>query len=587
MRTATTLFAGLGAAALILGPLATAASASADGPSDDERVDSYAARLTVGADGSVAVREEISYDFGREGHHGLERFLPVQAPHDQTHDRRYPVRDLQVTSPTGAATQVSTETDDGFLDVRIGDPAANDVTGRETYVLTYTVPAVVDRVDGGLQLAYDVVGTGWEVPIDRVDVTLETPAAVTDPRCFQGAEGSTDRCSAATTATGATFAATGLGPKRGVTIAAALPTGSLDPAAPLLVDTFSPARAFTADGPTLGAAAGVLALGAGGIALARRRPEARATQGAVGVTDVPPGVLGTVVHGGARTVDVVATLLDLAQRGHLGLEEVTAPDGSVVDWDLTRTDSPDPLAPAERRLLDTVFADGDDTSLSAVRTTARAGTGLTKDLIEDDAVARGLFTDRPRNVLRRWALRSVRVALAGGALTLVLALWTTHALVGVAVTVVGLLALVAGFAGAAPSPLTARGREIRRQAGEFAATLARYGDADALADGGAPHRFARLVPYAVALDATDAWVAGARALQAADAPLPAPSWYSGRAHEGSTFNVALFAGTMGGFSASTTDALSAAPPATASSGSFSGGGGFTGGGAGGGGGGSW
>ena len=153
------LVATAASAVLLVGP--TAASAAADGPSDDERVTSYSADLTVADDGSLRVREEIVYDFGDDGHHGLERLIPVRAPRDQTHDRSYPVRDLRVSSPSGAPAQVSTATEDDFLDVRIGDPDSEDVRGPQTYVLTYTVPAVVDTLaDSSLQVAFDVVGTG-------------------------------------------------------------------------------------------------------------------------------------------------------------------------------------------------------------------------------------------------------------------------------------------------------------------------------------------------------------------------------------------------------------------------------------------
>ncbi|WP_432560782.1 DUF2207 domain-containing protein [Kineococcus sp. SYSU DK003] len=583
MRTA--LLATLASAVLVVGPLA--ASAAADEPSDDERVVSYVADLTVGGDGSLGVREEITYDFGDDGHHGLRRFIPVRAPYDQTHDRSYPVRDLRVSSPTGAPDEVETETDGGFLDVRVGDPDSEDVRGEQTYVLTYTVPAVVNTLrDGSLQIAYDAVGTGWQVPIDRVDVTVTTPAAVTDPRCFQGEEGSADRCSAQPTATGAVFSAQGLDDEEGVTVAAGLPAGSLTPAAPLLLDTFSPARAFGASTTSLAGVGAVLVAGAAGLLAFRRRREEPQTD-PVQVTDVPPGVVGAVVHGGARDVDVVATLLDLAARGHLTIVEHESAQGrEVTDWDLYRRDTPDKPTLAEQRLLDTVFAAGPETSLSAVRTTARDGNRRTKELLEDAAVAHGLFHARPAQLVLRWVGLGGTVVAVGAVLTVLLAIWTTHALIGLAVVAVGIAALVAGLAGAGGSPVTARGRQLQARARAFTDTLPRHGGLGAH-DGSTPDRFLRLVPYAVALGAGSAWLAGARALQAADAPLPAPAWYTGPAGFGSTFNVALYAGMVGGFSSSTSDALSAAPPATASSSSFSGGGGFTGGAAGGGGGGSW
>ena len=129
--------AGLTAVALlgVAGPAAAA---------DDEAVRSMVVDLRVGDDGSVAVREQITYDFGRDGHHGLERVLPVRGLLDRSHERSYPVQDLRVSSPSGAPSEVQREQDGRTLDVRIGDPDSEDVTGVQTYVLSYRVPAVVD-----------------------------------------------------------------------------------------------------------------------------------------------------------------------------------------------------------------------------------------------------------------------------------------------------------------------------------------------------------------------------------------------------------------------------------------------------------
>ncbi len=565
MPVRTALLGVVGAVLLVAGPLALPAAAD-----DDERIDLLSTELTLARDGSLAVREEITYDFGSDGHHGLERVLPVRARYDQTHDRSYPVRDLRVSSPTGAATQVQSERDGDSLDVRIGDPDRDDVTGRQTYVLTYTVPAVADRrSDGSVQIAWDAVGTGWQVPITRADVVLRAPGDLQDVRCFRGSQGSTTPCEVRAAGAEATATVQGLDAEEGVTVSAVPPSGAVDPAPPLLVDTFSPAQAFAATPASLGGAGAVLLAGLA-VALGLRRRTPPTGPATADVTSLPPGVVGAVVHGHARDEDVVATLLHLAERGHLTLTEVPGddPDGATADWALERRTTTDEPSRAEQRLLDTVFSEGaTSTTLSAVRTTARAGTQLTKEFLEDDAVSRGLFTARPSRVVLRRLGAGLAVALAGVLVTVALAVWTSAALVGLAVVAVGVLLAVVATATA--EPRTAAGRDVRARAADFR---------DALA-GGVGDRSTRLLPYAVALGATQRWADGLR-----EAPPPAPAWYAGSAASSSTFNVALFAGTMGGFSASTSDALSAATPSTAST---SGGASYSGGAAGGGGGGSW
>lgn len=584
-RTALT---GASTVLVLAGPLAGVAAA--DEPDDDESVRSMTIDVEVQPDGSVTVREEIDYDFGAEGHHGLVRSIPVRGTWDQTHDRLHPVDGLRVSSPTGAPDQVEQDTDDGRLVVRVGDPDEDDVTGPQTYVLEYRMAAVVDATPSAQEVVQDVVGTGWQVPIARVDVTLRAPGPLGDLSCVRGDEGSTRSCEAVPAADGsATFAARGLEAEQGVTVAATMPAGTVDAAPPVLDDTFSPARAFTLDGTTAGAGAAVLVLGVAGVGLARRRhrhPGAETLPGGAPLAvvwqptppdDAPPGVLGALVHGGAQDSDVVATLLDLARRGHLEVEQERGPDGTGGgDWSLHRTAGGDRTTAAEDRLLDTLFRGGADTSLSALRTTARAGTQAVRRALDEDVVARGWFSTTPGRFATRWFLRSGAVLLGAVVVAVLLTAFTTYAVVGVALVVVGILAVV-GAVGL--GPLTAAGRVARDRALAFRDTLSRYGDVD----GATGTRFAGYLPHAVALDATDEWTSGARALQAARSPVPAPAWCRGYAGAGS-FDAAVFAGTMGAFSAQTSGALSAAPPASTTTGSS---GGYVGGGAGGGGGGSW
>ena len=46
----------------------------------------------------------------------------------------------------------------------------------------------------GGRLAWDAVGTGWEVPIDDVEVHVTAPTALEAGRCVTGTSGSTNPC---------------------------------------------------------------------------------------------------------------------------------------------------------------------------------------------------------------------------------------------------------------------------------------------------------------------------------------------------------------------------------------------------------
>ena len=442
------------------------------------------------------------------------------------------------------------------------------------------------------------------MPLDSVAVTVTAPGALAAPHCHQGPPGSRDVCGATARGHTATFRGHDVAPGEGVTVDATMAAGTVRAQPPIVVDTFSPARAFTADTTTLPLAGGVLVLGLLATAVARRRGAGGGDRlpGGTPVTapwqpappEGPPGVLGAVVHGGATPDDVVATLLDLARRGHLRLREEEAEpdgpaelagDGPAGDWSIEAAAGRDATSPAEQRLLRTLFHGGaTTTSIGELRSTSRAGLQLTQEALDDEAVRRGWFRARPPLARRRWLLRCLLVVLAGLALTAVLAVAGAAALVGVAVVVVG---VVAALAGRGRSPLTAQGRDVRARTEAFATTLERWGAGEAWpGDGGLRgDDVARHLPHAVALGLTDAWTGVATALASSPRPVPGQDWYT--SSSGGAFNPAVFGAGMGGFSAGTAQALAAPPPPSPSSGSSAGGGGFVGGGAGGGGGGSW
>jgi len=198
------------------------------------------------------------------------------------------------------------------------------------------------------------------VPIERATVRVTTPAPITDVACFEGGFGSHTACSQAEQAGSvADFSQDNLGPSENVTVVAGFAKGAVPAPVPVLVDRFSFSRsfhrAFAVTPATLGISA--LLLVAILAALARlawvtgrdRRSVgspvdvAFATEGpeeGVGpsfhpfggtVTPVElvppdglrPGQVDTLVDEVANTLDVTATIVDLAVRGYLRIDEIT------------------------------------------------------------------------------------------------------------------------------------------------------------------------------------------------------------------------------------------------------------------------
>ena len=535
------------AAAAVLLLLGAGPAAAEEEPGDDEVIRSYDVDLVVTDAGDLSVTETIVYDFGEQERHGIERRIPVRGPWDQTHDRLTPLSGLEVQSPSGAPADVEVTDDEGTT-ARIGDPDV-EVTGPQTYVLRYRLAAAAGVPGEPDVVRVDAVGTGWAVPVEAASVRLRGPVAATSGRCSAGDDGARGGCSADLREGAVTAAVEDLGPEQGLTVEAAFPAGTFA-VAPRLVDTFSPARAFSATPATLGTAAGVLVALLAAVGARLRRGRTR--HGAPAAVEAsPPGgarpaQLGTLLDGRADRHELTATLLDLAVRGHLVIEEVEGelgPDGEPAsDWLLRTTgaSADRSLRPYERAALALVSAEPDGLLVSRLRASRDLAPVLAE--VHRDVVDLGWFTADPAAVRRRWYLAGALVLLGGAALTVALAAATTWALVGLPVVVVGIVLLC-----------TAHAMPVRTPSGaaELARVRAFRAHLEELDPRGAD--VDRLLPHAIALGLAALWQAR---LGQRGAAAGSPRWY--RPLEGGAASpVGLYPGVFA-FSAA-----SSSPPAPA------------------------
>ncbi|HEX6230684.1 MAG TPA: DUF2207 domain-containing protein, partial [Actinomycetota bacterium] len=292
---------------------------------------------------------------------------------------------------------------------------------------------------------------------------------------------------------------------------------------------------------------------------------------------VRPGQVGTLIDEQANTLDVTATIVDLAVRGYLVIEEIEKKWFlGKPDWRLMRLPKgTDDLLGYERALLEGLFKSGDQVELSDLKKRFAERLQKVKDALYTDAVARKWFLGRPDKVRQTWALIGVGVLVAGIGVTIALARWTKLGLLGIPAGVGGLLVL----AGARWMPRrTARGTAMTRRVNGFRRVI---GTAETHMSRWAEQEnvFPRFLPFAVVFGCTDRWAKAFEGLERA-APQDT-SWYvSSR-----PFVYHEFADQLDSFAVTTSGTISATP--AGSGGSGFGGGGSSGGGGGGGGGGSW
>lgn len=302
-----------------------------------------------------------------------------------------------------------------------------------------------------------------------------------------------------------------------------------------------------------------------------------------------PGLVGTLIDESADVLDVTATIVDLAVRGYLRIDEL--PHGGLFsskDWQLVRLKPADPeLLPYEEKLFDSLFSmpgigDGTTVRVSELKRHFASSLAIVEGKMYAEMVQLKWYRRSPRATRSAWAtLGLLAIAVAGGAAYL-LARFTSLGWVGIGLVVVAIVFLVGSRAMPARtgrgSAALARALGFKRYLATAEASQIKYEDSLAI--------FSRYLPYAIVFGVAEHWAKVFADLSAA-APggamgPPLLPWYTGVA----AWSFGDFNQSIGDFASISAGSL-AASAAAAGGGSGFGGGGFSGGGFGGGGGGGW
>lgn len=592
----------VGAAVALPAMIASPATAQ----SSAEVIRSYSVDIRILDSGDLMISERIEYDFGATSRHGIFRTIPTRVPYDDVSDRVYRIEDVSVESST-APTDIELSEEGGITTIRVGDPDV-EISGLHTYSLTYRVEGALNAFPDHDELYWNAMGDEWQAPIERARVTVTAPASIQRLTCFQGYQGSTEPCARATSHGSEASFRPGreLSAFEGLTVVVAIPKGAVPEPKPILDERWSAGRAFSLNAGTITAAAALLAvLGGALFRMWSREGRDRRYLGSpidqvMGTTSgedesvplgegdfeapvefappegVRPGQIGTLLDERANVIDVTATIVDLAGRGFLRIQEIPRHGlFSKVDWTAIRLEKDEAeLLTYEKKLLDGLFRDGNEVKVSELKTTFAERLHGVEESLYEDAMRERWFRARPDHVRTRWAGRGVLLTVVGAGLTFVLARWTHWGLVGIPVILAGVaLALMARWMPARTAKGTAMLRRIRgfRRVIATAEThMSRWAEEENV--------FTRFLPYAIVFGLTRKW---AKAFEDLGIQPDTSSWYVGP----HPFTALAFADSIDGFAVTTAGTLASTPAASGSSGF--GGGGFSGGGGGGGGGGSW
>jgi len=608
-----------------------------------ERVLSFTADYVLAGDGSLGVTETLVWQFGPGEHHGIKRNITVRqgvsSPPGKY--RLYEMSDVGASSPTGANAELYVSELGADDVIRIGSPTQPfEGEQQQTYVVKYRLAHVANGFPDHAELYWNVTGGRFEIPVDSVKVTVHGPAAVTDALCFKGADRSADPCEASAGQT-ATYSATGLGPREQVTIVASFPASAVTDTTPDLRDGdtgFSGANAGSSLSPSVAKGLSLLGYGGGlaipGLAAAlmgtlvwkRGRDEQYAgltpglsplegapgpvtygQKGPVAVQFAPPegvrpGLVGTIIDEEANTIDVSATVVDLAVRGYLLIKEVDS--GGVfkrTDWQLTKLVPPEQaetLVPYEETLLSGIFAESNPVLLSDLKNKFHTTLTTAQSQMYSEVTRRGWFRRSPEQARRGWTALGTLLMGAGLASGWFLGFQSaeTDRVGGVSLVIPSGIVLAGGLLvagviirvlGKRMAAKTAGGSAVLAQSLGFKQYLV-TAEARQIRFEEAQDIFSRYLPYAIVFGVADRWAGTfsevAEAATAAGQSIGMPGWYI-FAGSGGFGNFGGIASGMDSFSTMASGTFTSTPGSSGSSGF--GGGGFSGGGGGGGGGSSW
>ncbi|MEL4358658.1 MULTISPECIES: DUF2207 domain-containing protein [unclassified Luteococcus] len=598
--------------ALLLGVLTASGLADVARAEDSSawQITNYETVADVGENGTAKVTTTIDFDFAHDPGHGpFLTFVTRQGVKgDPDHWRQIEIRDIRASSPSGAAANLKKSTSGGVLTLRVGREGRT-YTGVQRYVISYTIRGIVEPKQAESQLDevnWMAIGDGFEVPIRNAKVTLNLPAAPTRTQCWVDSSSNCQRATA--DGRSVVYQHRNLGRGDYLQTVAGLPVGTFVGAEPTLTPRANPAKAFSLTPQNAGGALAVL-LGAGALLLQAFRRHGRdevytgltpglspAAGGAEGTSrtsrkapvavqftppDARPGEIGTLVDEKADRRDVVATLIDLAVRGHIQIAQT-----GKKDWTFTLLSSPkDDLLPHEHQLLASLFRKQGQVSTQDLRNQSYATLFPTnkKALYKQVVGGRHWFRSNPETTRAVWLGIGIFVTVAGVLAAGLGMVAFNLALPGLALAAVGILTVICSPS--MPSR-TAEGSAALAQARGFELYL-RTAEADQLRFEEGEDIFSRYLPWAIMFGVAERWSKLFEKLAAEGRYDLQPTWYVGNQFG---FGYGYLGSSMGSLGDSFSSAMQASQAsAAAASARSSGGSGFSGGGGGfgGGGGGGW
>lgn len=580
-------------ASLIFTLLFCALAASAQAKS--WRITDFQDTITVNPDGSALVNETVMLEFVGQWH-GIHRTIPIEYPGPNGTNYQLFVDVTGITDENGAKLKYDSSASGAYRDLKIYIPNAVDAT--RTVNIAYRVRNGTRFFDQYDEFYWNVTGNDWPVPIDHAAASLHFPPDANGSlraQAFTGVYGSTERnATAKVQGSNVDVETTNPLPMRGgLTVDVYIPKGILkEPSG------FTKLLWFIGSNAAVFLPLVTLAVMFALWWYAGRDPDP-------GMSVAPmyeppagfsPAETGTLLTDSIHPRDITSTIVDLAVRGYIKIEETDEKGLLFHNKDyifhlIKPMDqwSDKDLAPHERVMLANIFLAGTDTRLSSLKNRFYTAIPAIRTDIMSALKQKGVYRLDPESA------NGYSIGAAVGILIVFALIQYTGGMnffssVPVLVVSVLLSAVIWWLFARVMTAKTLKGARVHVAVLGFQEFMNRV-DADRLKTM-PPNTFEKFLPYAMALGVEHHW-----AQAFAGIVQNSPSWYVAPAGygygTGMMFNPILFSSSMHGMATDMHQVFVSAPRASSTGsgwsggGGFGGGGGFSGGGFGGGGGGAF
>jgi uncharacterized membrane protein YgcG len=546
--------------------------------------------ITIHPDSSFSVRETIDVKFDRP-RHGLYREIPFKYRDEFGKTLVTPIHVHSVQDGKGKAWKYKVEKNGPILNIRIGHPDRY-VEGEQTYVISYQVENAVLFLKDHDELYWNVTGNHWKASIREAsaDVSLAVRAKSKEILVagFTGRGGAKEsEYDFQTYDNGSKFfTKRSLNPGEGLTIALGWDKGLVSPPSSWkrLLWTMNPGENWVFLLPILSLVFMILHWH-------RRGRDPKVREAVTVQYDPPkydnqpliPAEVGTLIDERLDPRDMTASIVSLAVRGYLQIEEVKQ-EGILfhrTDYYLKRKKEADStLGPFEIELMRGLFPGKlPGILVSQLKNNFYTNLPILKKILFGELTRKRYFLTNPENVRNSYLAAGVFL-MAFGCFALLLFL-NPDAVVE---------SVLAAFLMGVPVLAFAKFMPAKTKSGALAYAdilgfqeFMNRAEKDRIERMGEKDLFSKYLPYAIALDVTDHW---AKAFQGIYQD--PPDWYVSPGGF-RTFAPYAFVHSMTSVTSSLSSAMFSAPRGSGGGGDGGGfgGGGSSGGGFGGGGGGSW